>query len=43
MNGNLQKISSYIFIVTPQSVELSGDFQEILGGNLDTATLNINL
>lgn len=44
MNGNLQKISSYIFIVTPQSVELSGDFQEILGsGTLDVSTLNISL
>ncbi len=43
MNGNLQKISSYIFIVTPQSVELSGDFQEILGGNLDTSTFNISI
>ena len=32
MNGNLQKISSYIFIATPESVELSGDFQEILNG-----------
>ena len=43
MNGNLQKISSYIFIVTPQSVELSGDFQEILSGALDVSTLNISL
>ena len=30
MNGNLQKISNYIFIATPQTVELSGDFQDIL-------------
>ncbi|MCI8401211.1 MAG: cell division protein SepF [Lachnospiraceae bacterium] len=43
MNGNLQKISSYIFIVTPQSVELSGDFQEILGGTLDMSAFNINI
>ncbi len=43
MNGNLQKISSYIFIATPQSVELSGDFQEILEGNIDMSTFNINL
>ena len=35
IGGNLQKISNYIFIATPQSVELSGDFQEfITGGNL---------
>ena len=44
MNGNLQKISSYIFIATPQSVELSGDFQDLLsGGSLDVSGLNIHL
>ncbi len=32
INGNLQKISNYIFIITPQSVEISGDFQDIFGG-----------
>ena len=30
IDGNLQKISNYIFIATPKSVELSGDFQEIM-------------
>ena len=44
MNGNLQKSSNYIFIATPQSVELSGDFQDLLsGGNLDVSGLNIHL
>ena len=45
MNGNLQKISNYIFIATPQTVELSGDFQDILaaGGALDVSGLNIHL
>jgi cell division inhibitor SepF len=33
INGNLQKISNYIFIITPQSVEISGDFQDIFGGS----------
>lgn len=33
INGNLQKISNYIFIITPQTVEISGDFQDIFGGN----------
>ena len=32
ISGNLQKISHYIFIVTPASVDISGDFQEILNG-----------
>ncbi|MCI8661556.1 MAG: cell division protein SepF [Lachnospiraceae bacterium] len=44
MNGNLQKISSYIFIATPESVELSGDFQDLLGsGALDVSGMNIRL
>lgn len=35
INGNLQKISHFIFIITPASVDISGDFQEILSGSLD--------
>lgn len=35
INGNLQKISNYIFIITPASVDISGDFQEILSGTFD--------
>ena len=38
IEGNLQKISSYIFIVSPNSIELSGDFQNVInsvsGSNL---------
>lgn len=30
ISGNLQKISHYIFIITPASVDISGDFQDIL-------------
>lgn len=36
MNGNLQKISNYIFIITPEAVDISGDFQEILSSNKNT-------
>lgn len=48
MNGNLQKISNYIFIATPETVELSGDFRELLsgtstGGNMNIAGLNFHL
>ncbi|MGL5436141.1 MAG: cell division protein SepF [Lachnospiraceae bacterium] len=44
MNGNLQKISNYIFIATPESIELSGDFQDLLNsGALDVSGLNIRL
>lgn len=35
ISGNLQKISQYIFIITPPSVDISGDFQEIMGSALD--------
>ncbi len=28
ISGNLQKISNYIFIITPAIVDISGDFQE---------------
>lgn len=44
MNGNLQKISNYIFIATPESVELSGDFQDLLNsGSLDMGGMNLHL
>ncbi len=35
ISGNLQKISNYIFIITPASVDISGDFQDILNGSFD--------
>lgn len=35
ISGNLQKISHYIFIITPASVDISGDFQNILSGSFD--------
>lgn len=43
MGGNLQKISKKIFIVTPSSVELSGDFTNLLGDTIDLSSLNLNL
>ena len=30
MNGNLQKISNYIFLATPNGVDISGDIQSIM-------------
>ena len=35
ISGNLQKISHYIFIITPASVDVSGDFQDIFGGSFE--------
>lgn len=35
ISGSLQKISHYIFIITPASVDISGDFQEIINSGFD--------
>ena len=35
ISGNLQKISQYIFIITPASVDISGDIQDIFNGSVD--------
>lgn len=44
MDGKLQKISNYIFIVTPSAIDLSGDFQDILAsGSLQSSGLNLRL
>lgn len=44
MSGNLQKISNYIFIATPSTVELSGDFPELLpDGTLNISGMNVHL
>lgn len=41
ISGNLQKISHYIFIITPASVDISGDFQDILNsGSIETPINN---
>lgn len=39
IRGNLQKISHYIFIITPASVDISGDFQELFGGSINVNSL----
>ncbi len=40
IKGNFQKISQYIFIITPASVDISGDFQELLSGSFNTPIRN---
>lgn len=35
MNGNLQKVTSYIFVITPSTVDISGNFDEMLDGSVD--------
>lgn len=39
IGGNLQKVSNYIFVVTPKTVDISGDFQDILSGAFDIPTI----
>lgn len=40
ISGNLQKISHYIFIITPATVDISGDFQDILNGGSFEVPIN---
>lgn len=35
IDGNLRKISNYIFIVTPKTVDISGDLQDLLADAFD--------
>ena len=37
LDGNLQKISNYIFIATPDNVDISGDFQDLVNGGSDNS------
>lgn len=39
LNGSLQKISAYIYILTPDGVDISGDSQEILNGAFDIPSM----
>ena len=40
IDGNLQKISSYIFLVTPANVDISGDMQDLLNTSFDVPIQN---
>lgn len=40
ISGNLQKISNYIFIITPACVDISGDFQEIVSGTFNVPPIS---
>lgn len=39
INGNLQKISNYIFLVTPTNVDISGDLQDLLHTSFDVPSI----
>lgn len=47
MRGNMQKISHYIFVITPPTVDISGDFSDFIGngpsnGQIDTPSVQRN-
>ena len=39
ISGNLQKISNYIFLVTPTNVDITGDLQDLLSGSMETSAV----
>lgn len=39
LGGSLQKVSSYIFILGPDGVDITGDLQNILGGSSSTQSV----
>lgn len=41
INGNLQKISTYIFLVTPTNVDISGDLQDLLNSSFDVPSIKL--
>ena len=40
MRGTLQKITNYIFLVTPPNVDISGDIPELVAGGIDLAAFS---
>jgi cell division inhibitor SepF len=42
MDGNIEKISNYIFIVTPESIEISGDVHNAISSGIRIPSFNDN-
>ena len=40
MAGNIEKISNFIFIVTPESINISGDLQEVISSGIRIPSFN---
>lgn len=38
MNGNLRKVSNYILVITPEGMDISGDFQELFNGTASNSS-----
>lgn len=39
LNGDLQRVSNYIFILTPEGVDISGDYESIMNGAFDVPSM----
>ena len=42
MNGNIKQISSYIIIITPESIDISGDLQDIVPSGAAIPSFNLD-
>lgn len=42
INGNLQKVSNYIFIASPENVDISGDFQSLVN-SFDVSSIQMDI
>ena len=40
LQGNIERISNYIFIVTPESIDISGDLQEVISSGIRMPLFN---
>lgn len=45
MNGNIRKVSSYIFIVTPEGIDISGDIENVIssGSSVNVPAFHLNV
>ncbi len=43
INGKLQRISNYIFLVTPTNVDISGDLQDLLNSSFDVPSIKTRI
>lgn len=43
MSGNIRKVSSYIFIVTPAGIDISGDMENVLSNSSPVPAFRLNV
>lgn len=40
IDGNMQPVSEYVFVITPKQVGVSGDFKDVIGGAFDMSAFS---